>query len=769
MQLSRDALIQPESRLNRTDIQAQEPNDYLRPSPIYVRLAILVIFWGGFVSLILLRVLEPEQKIRTLGPITFIAISAVSWFLSSRGLLKASLLLLIFGSWISATGMVVFNGGLQAPMVIVYPLLILLSGWVVGLRAAFTMSTLTILVTLYIIFLNDVSAPPHTDPALQGWVQIIIYVISAILVTFMVRSYYRKIEELHQLSKKLSERTLDLEASKTELIRAQTAAKVGSWVFDIPQDIIRMSDECCRIFCLPEGTTGTQDSFLAQVYKEDRISVLQAWQESLKGRSFDKEHRIKVGEELRWVRQKSDIRFSAEGKPIRAEGITQDINERKLSENRIHSLAFFDQLTGLPNRTLLLDRLNQMMASSESTRIYCSLLFLDLDHFKVLNDTRGHDIGDKLLIQTAQRLSACLREEDTVARFGGDEFVVLLGNLSASSVEATAATELVARKILEELKLPYQLGNADHHVTASIGVTLFNGTTISIDNLLKQADLTMYKAKSAGRNICCFFNPGLEKSANERASIERDLRKALAEQEFALHYQAQVADRGRFTGAEVLLRWHHPHRGLVSPADFIPLAEETGLIIPIGKWVLHKACAQLASWADIPAMASLCLSVNVSVQQFNQHDFVETVLEALASTGALADHLKLELTENLFVDNVQGIIEKMIALKSIGVGFSLDDFGTGYSSLTYLKRMPFDQLKIDQSFVRDILIDQNDATIAKTIIALGKSFSLSVIAEGVETKAQLEALANFGCREYQGYFLSRPVPLKTFEQLILNT
>lgn len=754
--------------MNRTEKQAQDPNDYLQPSPTYVRFGILVIFLGGFVSLILLRVLEPEQTTRTLGPITFLAIGAASWLLSSRGHIKATLLLLICGSWISATGMVVLNGGLQAPMVIVFPLLILLSGWVVSLRAAFAISTLTILVTLYIIFRNDMPAPVHTDPALQGWVQIIIYVISAILVTFMVRSYYQKIEELQQLSQKLSERTQDLEAGKTELIRAQTAAKVGSWVFDIPQDIIRMSDECCRIFCIPEGTTGTQDSFLAQVYKGDRESMLKAWQESLTGSGFDQEHRIIVGAELRWVRQKSDIQFSAEGKAIRAEGITQDINERKLSEDKIHSLAFFDQLTGLPNRTLLLDRLGQMMESSKSTGIYGSLLFLDLDHFKILNDTRGHDIGDKLLVQTAQRLSACLREEDTVARFGGDEFVVLLGNLSISSAEATAATELVARKILEELKLPYQLGNADHHVTASIGVTLFNGAAISIDDLLKQADLTMYKAKAAGRNNYCLFDPDLEKAANERASTERDLRKAIAEQEFTLHYQAQVADSGRFTGAEVLLRWHHPHRGLVSPADFIPLAEETGLIIPIGKWVLLKACTQLAIWAEKPAMASLCLSVNVSVQQFNQHDFVETVLEALASTGATADHLKLELTENLLVDNVQGIFEKMIALKSIGVGFSLDDFGTGYSSLAYLKQMPFDQLKIDQSFVRDILIDPNDATIAKTIVALGESFGLSVIAEGVESKAQLEALANIGCREYQGFFLSRPVPLESFEQLILN-
>ncbi len=753
----------------RTKRNAQKPKNSLQPSPFYIRLAILVILLGGVVSLILLRLLEPEQTTRTLGPITFIVIGAISWFLSSRGQTSTTLLVLVFGSWISATGMVVFNGGLQAPMVIVFPVLILLSGWVVGLRAAFAISTLTILVTLFIMLRHDMPAPPHTDPALQGWVQIIIYVSSVILVTFMARSFNSKMEELRRLSQNLSERTLDLEAGKTELNRAQTAAKVGSWVLDIQQDLVRMSDECCRIFCLPEGTTITQDAFLAQVYKQDRASMQKAWQDAFNGNSFDYEHRIEVGSELRWVRQKAEFQFCDEGKVIRAEGITQDINERKLSENKIHTLAFFDQLTSLPNRTLLLDRLKQMMASSQNSGFYGSVLFLDLDHFKILNDTRGHEIGDKLLIQTAQRLSACLRAEDTVARFGGDEFVVLLGNLSDSKNQASAATKLVADKILEELKQPYQLGEVDHYVTASIGVTLFNSTAISIDDLLKQADLSMYKAKAAGRNKWCFFDPGLETAANERASVERDLRKALSEQEFELHYQLQVTDKGQHTGAEALLRWHHPQRGLVSPVDFIPLAEETGLIIPIGKWVLHTACTQLALWASSAKMEPLCLSVNVSVQQFNQHDFVETVLEVLESTGARAAHLKLELTENLLVDNVQSIIEKMFTLKSIGVGFSLDDFGTGYSSLAYLKQMPFDQLKIDQSFVRDILIDSNDAAIAKTIIALGKSFGLEVIAEGVETEEQLEALAQMGCRAYQGYYLSRPIPLIEFEKLILKT
>lgn len=449
-------------------------------------------------------------------------------------------------------------------------------------------------------------------------------------------------------------------------------------------------------------------------------------------------------------------------------GTHYDLTEKKKAEEKIEALAFFDQLTGLPNRTLLLDRLKQAMTASGRSRRYSALLFIDLDNFKTLNDTLGHDMGDAFLNMVAQRLKTCVREVDTVARLGGDDFVIILASLSASETEAAMCTEAISEKILETLGQPYQLNDVVHHGTASIGATLFKGTAIPSEELMKQADLTLYRAKAAGRDTCRFFNPDMEVAVKEHAALERDLRLGLDEQQFFLHYQAQVAGEQRLIGAEVLVRWQHPERGMVSPADFIPLAEESGLILPLGHWVLETACRQLAQWADQAEFAALTLAVNVSAHQFRQPGFVGEVLAILKSTGANPAKLKLELTESLLVNDVEEIIERMFALKAKGIGFSLDDFGTGYSSLSYLKRLPLDQLKIDQSFVRDVLIDPNDAAIARTIVALADSLGLGVIAEGVETAAQRDFLAAAGCHAYQGYFFSRPLALKDFERLVQN-
>jgi len=445
-------------------------------------------------------------------------------------------------------------------------------------------------------------------------------------------------------------------------------------------------------------------------------------------------------------------------------GAQYDITARKQAEEKINELAFFDPLTGLPNRTLLRDRLRQAMTASGRSGSYCALLFVDLDHFKTLNDSLGHEVGDSLLKQVAQRLVASVREGDTVSRVGGDDFVVILSGLAASAADAANATEMVARKILALLDHIYQFGELAHYSSASIGATLFKGSASSADDLMKQSDLTMYKAKAAGRNTFLFFDPAMEVAAQERAALEGDLRQALDGEQFFIEYQAQVSGDGRLTGAEVLVRWKHPRRGVVAPAEFIPLAEEAGLIVPLGNWVLETACRQLARWAAEPAMAALTVAVNVSAQQFVHSDFVDLVVELLARTGANPQRLKLELTESLLVDNVEAVIAKMFALKALGVGFSLDDFGTGYSSLAYLKRLPLDQLKIDQSFVRDVLVDVNDAIIARTIVALAHSLGLGVIAEGVETEAQRDFLASAGCHAYQGYFFSRPLPIDRFER-----
>lgn len=441
----------------------------------------------------------------------------------------------------------------------------------------------------------------------------------------------------------------------------------------------------------------------------------------------------------------------------------RDISARKKAEEKIMELAFFDPLTHLPNRTLLMDRLKQAMIVGARNASCGAVLFLDLDHFKTLNDTLGHDVGDKLLQQVAQRLTASVREGDTVARLGGDEFVVVLEGLHANAEEAAKQAQDVGEKILVTLNLPYHLGTIEHHSTASIGATLFNHANASTDELLKQADLAMYKSKETGRNVLQFFDPAMQTLVLERAALEKQLRRAIQEGQFVLHYQPQVVGDGRVTGAEALVRWVHPERGLMAPSDFIPLAESTGLILPLGQWVLQTACDQLRRWAEQPALAQLTLAVNVSALQFRQPDFVAQVLRILDLSGANPQRLKLELTESLLVDNVPTVIEKMFKLKAKGVSFSLDDFGTGYSSLSYLKRMPLDQLKIDRSFVHDILSDHHDASIARTIIALAQSLGLSVIAEGVEIEAQRDFLSHAGCHAYQGFFFSRPLPLEGFE------
>ncbi|AEF99509.1 sensor domain-containing protein [Methylomonas methanica] len=443
-----------------------------------------------------------------------------------------------------------------------------------------------------------------------------------------------------------------------------------------------------------------------------------------------------------------------------------DISDRKAAEDEIKNLAFYDPLTQLPNRRLLLDRLQQALATHARKQVFGALFFLDLDHFKNLNDTLGHEKGDQLLQQVAGRLSSCVREGDTVARLGGDEFVVMLKELGARSAEAAVQAEMIGEKILRTLNETYQFDGYEHRSTSSIGATLFSDQSLGIDELLKQADIAMYQAKAAGRNNLRFFDPAMQASIIARTAMEQALHEALNAKQFRIFYQPQVDAEGRIYGAEALLRWEHPTQGMVSPASFIPLAEETGLILPLGHCVLENTCEQLVKWASLPGMAHLTIAVNVSIRQFRQDDFADQVLAILAKAGANPARLKLELTESILALDLQDIKSKMTRLKAQGVTFSLDDFGTGYSSLAYLKQLPLDQLKIDQSFVRDILNDVNDEAIAKMIIALAASMGLQVIAEGVETTLQKDKLLDLGCANYQGYLFSRPVAIDEFEALI---
>ncbi len=443
-------------------------------------------------------------------------------------------------------------------------------------------------------------------------------------------------------------------------------------------------------------------------------------------------------------------------------GTFTDTSMIKAAADEIQQLAFYDSLTQLPNRRLLLDRLKHALATVGRSGRQGAVLFLDLDHFKVLNDSLGHDVGDLLLQQVAARLTACVREGDTVARLGGDEYVVVLEDLSEQGLEAAAQTETIANKILAALNQPYHLNEHEHHITPSIGIALFNNHNVTIEELLKQADIAMYQAKKAGRNTMRFFNPQMQISITARVALERELRKALDNKQLQLYYQIQVDNSGHPLGAEALIRWLHPERGLVSPAQFIQLAEETGLIMSIGHWALDTACAQIKAWHKHAHTRDLTLSINVSAKQFRQPDFVAQVCAAIERHSIDPMQLKLELTESLLLENIEDTIASMMALGEIGVQFSLDDFGTGYSSLQYLKRLPLFQLKIDQSFVRDIVTDSHDRSIVRTIIAMAQSLYLNVIAEGVETEEQRELLLSNGCKRYQGYLFGRPVPIDQF-------
>ncbi|OIR04471.1 cyclic di-GMP phosphodiesterase Gmr [mine drainage metagenome] len=442
------------------------------------------------------------------------------------------------------------------------------------------------------------------------------------------------------------------------------------------------------------------------------------------------------------------------------------IVERKAASDEINSLAFYDPLTGLPNRRLLLDRLHQAVSSRMRNGREASLLFIDLDNFKTLNDTLGHDIGDSLLQQVAKRLTACVREGDTVARLGGDEFVVVLEDLSETALEAGSQTESIGNKIIYALNQPYQLGSHEHHSTPSIGATLFNEGQLDVEELLKQGDIAMYQAKKSGRNALRFFDPKMQDNINARAFLEEALHNAIEKNEFELHYQIQVDNHGGAIGAEALIRWLHPERGLISPIEFIPLAEETGLIHPIGQWVLNTACARLKDWQGNELTRNLILAVNVSAKQFRQIDFVEQIQSAVQHYNINPALLKLELTEGLLLEHVEDTIATMNALNEIGIHFSLDDFGTGYSSLQYLKKLPLNQLKIDQSFVRDLAVDTSDKAIVRTIIAMAQGLNLGVIAEGVETEEQRQLLLKKGNTQYQGYLFSKPVPIEAFEVLL---
>jgi diguanylate cyclase (GGDEF)-like protein/PAS domain S-box-containing protein len=566
-----------------------------------------------------------------------------------------------------------------------------------------------------------------------------------------------------------ADRENSLRENEERLKEAQRVAHLGSFEWNIASGELQWSDEHFRLWGLaPQSVTPSYEIFRQAIHPDDVAELEKALQQALDGgRFYNFKHRVCLpdGSE-RYMHGRGEAVFDAAGTAIRFNGTIQDVSEQKQAEETIHNLAFFDTLTGLPNRYLLKDRLQHTLASCARNRRHGAILFIDLDHFKELNDTKGHGAGDQLLIEVTNRLQACVRIDDTICRLGGDEFVVVLNDLNAKDDLAAGQAELIAEKIRTAINQPFALQDQEYFNSPSIGISMFGGEQDSIDELLKRADTAMYQAKKSGRNAIRFFDSATHAAMEARIALESDLRGALPENQLMLFYQMQVDRAGDIFGAEVLLRWQHPDRGLVSPFHFIPLAEETGLIVSIGSWVLETACTQLKEWESDPDARHLQLAVNVSARQFYQPDFVEQVCAVIKKTAIDPRKLKLELTESLVLDNVDETINKMLMLKESGVRFSMDDFGTGYSSLAYLSRLPLDQVKIDQSFVRNIDVKSTDAVIVQTIIGMANNLNMEVIAEGVETVQQRDFLEDSGCFTYQGYLFGKPVPVGEFESTL---
>jgi len=569
------------------------------------------------------------------------------------------------------------------------------------------------------------------------------------------------------LSEDITERRKAQEAlreSEAGLAAAQRIAHIGNWERNLATNEIRWSDETYRIFGLmPQQPPITFTAFWNLIHPDDRQTILESANKAAdEKRTYSMEYRlIRPDGTERIVHAQAEMAYGNDGEPARLIGTIQDVTEHRRTQERLNYLAHYDTLTGLPNRILLQDRLSQAMVDADRRDRLVALMFLDLDRFKIINDTLGHETGDALLKSVAERLRSCVRAGDTISRLGGDEFTVVLANIA--HVDDVAH---VAQKIIDGFVAPFHVNGRELFISPSMGITLYPFDDNDIDSLLRNADAAMYHAKELGRNTFQFYTAELNRRTAKRLRLETALRHALERNELLLHYQPQVSLKtGRIIGAEALLRWQHAEMGLISPLEFIPLAEETGLIIPIGEWVLHTACAQAQSWRKT-GFGELQIAVNLSGRQFQHQHLARLVKKVLKETGLDPRLLDLELTESLLMHNTDAILGTMEELHAHGVAFSMDDFGTGYSSLSYLKRFPIDTLKIDQSFVRDIPRDPDDAAIAQAIIAMAHNLDIRVIAEGVETAKQLAFLRSKRCNGMQGYYFSKPIPAEAMTALL---
>lgn len=568
--------------------------------------------------------------------------------------------------------------------------------------------------------------------------------------------------------------------NRTQELQYQNQLKLAASVFDSSQEGMIVTDAGCTIIQVNEAFSrisgysreevlGRQPKFL-QSGRHDMFFYDQMWQSIKLVGSWQGEiwNRHKSGDIYPQHLAISAVQNAA-GTVVNYIGVFVDITHQKKTEEEIAKLAFYDPLTNLPNRRMFKDRLAQAILSSSRNAYYAALLFIDLDDFKTINDTLGHDLGDELLVNFATRLFSCVREVDTVARLGGDEFVIILENLDKREVVATTIAEMVAKKILQIMHEPFMLNHQKIHCSCSIGVTIFLKNEHPQDELLKQADLAMYQSKKTGKNAVFFYDPKLQVAVNTSLLVHNELQGALENSQVELFYQMIVDVDQHAVGAEALVRWHHPTKGLILPGEFIPVAEETGLISLLGVWTIHQACKQLKLWETSAATARLVMSVNISAKQIEHVDFVLMVKSVIEQYRINPSRLSFELTENTLINNIEGVIEKMRELKALGLGLSLDDFGTGYSSLKYLSILPVDYIKIDQSFVRDISPGKNKNSIITAVIAIARSLDMTVISEGVETSHQFEYLIQEGSSLFQGYYFAEPVPVKQFEQNISTT
>ena len=752
---------------------------------IVVLLRRLVVVMG-FGSLIIGAVILYERpfNLRNFGFLSATVVALLSYRELVASRVDRGLIVLCWGFLAGCGITATMAAGLRTPVLIALPFLQMTIAWVQGRRAVGAMTVLILAYLVAMVVAEKLGCLPEPIPR-SSLAFMTIYGITCmgagVMALSMSDDFRRQLASANALMDAMAIK--ETERARSEVALLESEQRFRSMIEWAPEAIVVHRGD--RLLYVNSAAVSTLGAASAQDLMARPIPVLMH-PDYLVMLTARMRSTLAVGVSSPMVEvkcvtldgrtidvQMHSIGLMYDGRPA-VQTLFQDITERKAAAAQIEQLAFFDPLTSLPNRRLMRDRLDQALSGGARSRQWGALLLYDLDNFKTLNDTMGHVAGDELLQEVALRLRSDTRQGDTVARLGGDEFVVILSNVG-DSANARQHVETSALKMLRHLQMPFGLTRAPggteaerphYQCSASVGITMFFGHAVDGDELMKQADTAMYQAKAAGRNTLKFFDPTMQAVVNQRAALEHDLRQALVEQQFELHCQPQISLAGEVIGGEVLLRWGHPVKGMIAPAHFIPIAEESGIILRLGHWVLETVCLRLVQWALRPDLAHLSIAVNVSARQFNQGDFVEQLTSLLASSGANPRRLKLELTESVLVQDVPGVIQKMLQLKARGVGISLDDFGTGYSSLSYLKRLPIDQLKIDQSFVSEVLTDPSTAAIVQTIITLGQNLGFDVIAEGVETLEQKQFLTRAGCRSFQGYHFSHPMPLDDFEQFV---